>query len=376
MDRRELNKMFDGLAPAPGREKELLEKLLQDDVRRTRPMKNWRRIVVAVAAAALLVTAATAAVTSPQFSGALGKLLEVEPEDARSAELLAPGAMAVDITTESNGAALHITQVLRTKMDIVVVGEFSTAEGTVLDTGDFGESCWRPNAFRAGVGLPTFLNADGEVVELNLTGSHHAFWWSMPDEDPLDNRCLVYYVYGGYSEDMAEDMASMRVVARDFGYYVGGEHENYTTISGDWSFEVPLPQHDIGYVCRTDEAVTLQDGTDASLYKVYLSPMALEVTYRWRYAPKYMECPVRAILTSKNGDSVALDLRGYGSRLDDDGLWSSQFLIADYITQGKHGDYIDPADFQGGVLTLEWRLQDGKINSATFSLEGLEPVSP
>lgn len=61
MDRCELNKMFDGLAPAPGREEELLEKLLQDDVRRNRPVKNWRRIVVAVAAAALLVTAATAA---------------------------------------------------------------------------------------------------------------------------------------------------------------------------------------------------------------------------------------------------------------------------------------------------------------------------
>ena len=61
MDRRELNKMFDALAPDPQRERELLQKLLQDDARRKRPMKNWKRVVVGVAAAALLVTAATAA---------------------------------------------------------------------------------------------------------------------------------------------------------------------------------------------------------------------------------------------------------------------------------------------------------------------------
>lgn len=61
MDRHKLNKMFDGLAPAPGQERELLEKLLQDDMRRKKPMKNWKRIVVGVAAAALLVTGAAAA---------------------------------------------------------------------------------------------------------------------------------------------------------------------------------------------------------------------------------------------------------------------------------------------------------------------------
>lgn len=66
MDRHELNKMFDGLAPDPARERELLEKLLQDDVRGKRPMKNWKRIVVGGLAAALLVTGAAAA-ASPEL---------------------------------------------------------------------------------------------------------------------------------------------------------------------------------------------------------------------------------------------------------------------------------------------------------------------
>ena len=60
MDRHELNRMFDGLAPDPRRERELLRQLLQDDMRRKRPMKNWKQVVIGAAAAALLVTGATA----------------------------------------------------------------------------------------------------------------------------------------------------------------------------------------------------------------------------------------------------------------------------------------------------------------------------
>lgn len=61
MDRRELNRMFDQLAPEPARERELLNQLLRESARRKRPMKNWKRVVFAVAAAALLVTGAAAA---------------------------------------------------------------------------------------------------------------------------------------------------------------------------------------------------------------------------------------------------------------------------------------------------------------------------
>ena len=66
MDKRDLNRMFDALSPAPGREAELLDGLLRDGVRRKRPMKNWKRVVLGVAAAALLVTGAAAA-TGPEL---------------------------------------------------------------------------------------------------------------------------------------------------------------------------------------------------------------------------------------------------------------------------------------------------------------------
>lgn len=61
MDRRELNRMFDALAPAPGREAELLDGLLRDGKRRKNPVKNWKRMAVALAAAVLLVGTAAAA---------------------------------------------------------------------------------------------------------------------------------------------------------------------------------------------------------------------------------------------------------------------------------------------------------------------------
>ena len=61
MDRHELNRMFDGLAPGSQRERELLKKLRQEDGGRSKPVKNWKQIVAAAAAAALLVTGAAAA---------------------------------------------------------------------------------------------------------------------------------------------------------------------------------------------------------------------------------------------------------------------------------------------------------------------------
>ena len=385
MDRHELNRMFDALAPDPQRERELLKKLLQDDVRRKRPMKNWKQIVVGGLAAALLVTAATAAV--PGLSAPLWRVLGITPEDTQSMELLASGTMPVDITTECNGATLHITQVLRNRVNIVVVGEFVIAEGTVLDTGDFGVTCWKPDTFKAQI--PVFLDADGEPVESDFDGGQSCTWWSMVDEDPLDNRCSVYFRYTGYSEDMTDEIAAMRIEAKDFAYYVGGEHENYTVIPGDWSFEVPLPQEDPGYFLETNELITNLDGADVSLRKVYLSPMGIELTYLREGGRLYhgkaeddvverwygFSVSLKAALTAKDGKCVTLDWSGGGGGTTD-GMSVTRLTAVDFYALVKRGDYFDPSDFQGGTLTLEWRTETGETDSASFSLDDLQPVSP
>ena len=99
MDRHELNQMFDGLAPRPCQKRKLLEKLLRDDARRKRPMKSWKQVVLAAVAAALLVTTAAAAVV-PGLNRRLLEYLGVAPEDTKTVELLAPGAVTVDITKD------------------------------------------------------------------------------------------------------------------------------------------------------------------------------------------------------------------------------------------------------------------------------------
>ena len=138
MERHELNRMFDALTPDPRRERELLEKLLRDDARRKQPMKNWKRIVLGAAAAALLVTTAAAAVV-PGLNRRLLEYFGVAPEDTKTVELLAPGAVTVDITKESNGATLHVTQVYWDRTCIRVLADFTAPEGTVLDMGDFDD---------------------------------------------------------------------------------------------------------------------------------------------------------------------------------------------------------------------------------------------
>lgn len=67
MKQYELNRMFHALTTGPEREKALLEKILQNDTRRERPVKNRKRIAACVAVAALFMACtagAAAAVVS------------------------------------------------------------------------------------------------------------------------------------------------------------------------------------------------------------------------------------------------------------------------------------------------------------------------
>lgn len=374
MDRHELNQMFDGLTPDPQRERELLKKLLQDDVRRKRPMKNWKRVVVGVAAATLLVTAATAAV--PGLDRRLMEYLGVAPEDNQTVELLAPGAMEVDITKESNGSTLHVTQIYRDRTRIRVLADFTAPERTVLDMGDFDDpKCWTPKGFISREWTwPYFLNAEGEQLESKADGSYK--WKVLKDDDRQDNRCSMVLEYDThrYEGTLLEDAVSLWVPAIDLYYFVGGEEENETVLTGDWSFEVALPQHDVGYFWEADRVIGTLDGAEITLEKVYLSPMVLELTLvregtveeLWddgnedvRLNWWNMLCRGDSVvLTARDGTEVALT-QGSGS-----GALSQ---VARFYLE----EVADPAEIQGGTLTLNW---DG--NTITLPLDDLAPVEP
>lgn len=115
MDPRELNQMFEQLAPTPEQMQRELTRLLQEE-RKGHPMKNLKKAVVfCVAAALMLVTCAAAVVI-----GIDQRLIDFLGGGEQAQELLAPGAQPVDVTTEDNGASLHVTQVLMDRYTIQI----------------------------------------------------------------------------------------------------------------------------------------------------------------------------------------------------------------------------------------------------------------
>lgn len=373
MDRHELNRMFDGLTPYQRREQELLEKLLQDDTRRVKPMKSWKQVVVAAVAAALLVTTAAAAVV-PGLNRRLLEYFGVAPEDTKTVELLAPGAIEVDVSKESNGATLHVTQVYWDRTCIRVLADFTAPEGTVLDMGDFDDpKCWTPKGFISKEWTwPYFLNAEGEQLENKAYGSYR--WRVLKDDDRQDNRCSMVLEYNThfYEGTLLKDAVSLWVPAIDLYYFVGGEEENETVLTGDWSFEVALPQHDIGYFWQADQVIGTLDGAEVTLEKVYLSPMTLELTlvregtveefwadenenvrHNWW---NMLDQEDGVILTARDGTEVTLTQGGGSGALSQ----IKRFYLEEVT---------DPAKFQGGTLTLNW---DG--GKAVIPLDQLSPV--
>lgn len=387
MDRRELNKMFDGLNPGPARERELLDRILQDGVRRKRPMKNWKRVVIGVAAAALLVTGAAAA-TVTGVSQRLLAYLGVAPEDSQAAELLLPGAMAVDITKEDNGAALHVTQVLRDRDCVMVLADFTAPEGTQLDMGEPdppGISTFKGfgNGSSCAVG---FLNEAGGPIGKDGMVSGYG-WDVLEDDDPLDNHVSLMFTLNPLmgEAETAWAAASLRVPAVNLAYYDQEQRREVTVYSGDWSFDVPLPRKDIGWTMQMDQKVGEMDGSVMTAEELYLSPMTFELRMsreggldfgspldeqgeaaygRWMSIGNNVR---RITLTTGDGETIPLELCEGGG-----GISYNEKLVVHRLSQ-----ITDPAKFQGGTLTLEWDFYNSdEAGSVTIPLDNLTPVEP
>ena len=129
MENRELKRVFDQVKLSPERQEAMLKRLLSGE-RSGKTVKPMKKMVAILVAAALLLMACA-------FTMATGldqRILEYFGGTEEDAQLLAPGFMAVDLTsTAENGAKVYISQVYSDQRVLVLVGEMTVPEGTVLD---------------------------------------------------------------------------------------------------------------------------------------------------------------------------------------------------------------------------------------------------
>ena len=361
MEIHDLNRMFDALAPSPEQEQAVLDRLLQTE-RKGRPMKKLSKLtVIGIAAALMLVTCAAAVAT-----GLDQRLLDYFGAGPEQAELLLPGAMAVDVTAEDNGAVFHVTQVLRDRYSIAAAADFTAPEGTSLDVNG-------PIYSFGGIGHIRFLSEAGIPVEVS---SYRWKWYSLDDGDPEDNHLSILF-YLSIPEGLDRRVCSLVLPAEELMDFDWITSDNHTP---DRFLEVPLPQADIGCTQQFDQRVGELDGSAIRLKEVYLSPITMMVTLeretaisadlpleeraqrwmRWAFALDgehfaatngYEPAIDRAILTDRDGNEIPMEcLDGSAGMVN---LKQYHYLFR--LTQTT-----DVSRLQGGKLTL--RVGDGNVD--------------
>lgn len=356
MEQRDLNRMFDALAPTREQEQAVLDRLLQTE-RKGRPMKKLKKLTVLGIAAALMVISCAAAVVT----GLDQRLLDYFGASPEQAELLLPGAVPVDVTAENNGATLHISQVLMDRYYIMLLADFTAPEGVVLDRDDY--------TFDAPMGVvPDLLNRAGEPVELESGWGYQIE--VLDDGAPQDNHLSLLFcmeLSEGFQSDW--DIGGISLCNGDLVRYGAEPWDKITVCSGDWSCEVPFTWQDMGRSTQPDQAVGNLNGIGITLTELYLSPMTLRlhleseapilrefgggIGIRW----SQLVNSNNVTLTTRNGETIPLIGNG-GEVGDQDQVC---FFRLDEITALE--------DLEGGTLNI--RIEGGSVD---VPLDGLVPA--
>ena len=315
MDPRELNQMFEQLAPTPEQMQRELTRLLQEE-RKGYPMRHLKKmVVIGVAAALMLVTCAAAVVI-----GIDQRLIDFLGGGEQAQELLAPGAQPVDVTTEDNGASLHVTQVLMDRYTILILSDFTAPEGTVLDMAeDVNGDLLRGFSGMDG-SLPSLLDSAGEPIDLGQSWSYYVN--VLDDGDPLDNHLTLLSrmeLSEGIQPDW--DIQELSMPAVDLIRFDPEAEDIVTVYSGDWSCQFPVSWQDMGRSMQMNQVVGQVDDVNIAVTNIYLSPMTLQLQLE-RETPVPLHSPeavggvfgrwVSALnvdgvtLTTKDGQTVPL----------------------------------------------------------------------
>ena len=364
----DLNRMFDALAPTPEQEQAGLDRLLQTE-RKVVPMKKLKKLTVIGIAAALMVISCAAAVVT----GIDRRLLDYFGAGPEQAELLAPGAMPIDVTAEDNGATLHVAQVLMDRYNIMLLADFTAPKGTVLDLGREADdiSC----AFDSGsigASVPDLLDQTGRPVPYSGWG-----WKTivLDDEDPLDHHLSLLFrltLDEGVQPDW--EIGGISMYNGDLMRHGENPWDIITVWSGDWSCEVPFTWQDIGRSIQPNQVIGQLDGRDITLTDIYLSPLTLRIRYQ-RYPlgvspPHTRTQPIdyrwnhvlesdNITLTTREGRTVDLIVEGYAGTSN---FWDHRDIY-------HLAEITALEDLEGGTLNI--RIEGGSVD---VPLDGLVPV--
>lgn len=365
MENRELKRVFDQVKLSPERQEAMLERLLSGERSRktVRPMK--KTVAVLVAAALMLMACAFTVAT-----GLDQRILEYFGGTEEDAQLLAPGFMAVDLTsTAENGAEVHISQVYSDRRSVVIVGEMTAPDGTVLNQDNYRFEDWslRPRGTdgsepNGGYGSST-IHGGAEI-------------WT--DEAPGDNTMSFLQVYHYEVENRDQNIANKLTLATEIecfeltlgnlkGCTEGGDWPTApVVVPGEWTFEIPLSGKDFGWTVEPEQTIELE-GETVQVEEIYLSPVGLSVR-----------------LTHENGNLMTL-VKTWEAQENGGDPWSYSVILRDQNGRAIEGsvpysgyspytgqmlfnfdEIYDPAQFQGGTVT---------ILGQTFSLDNLQPVA-
>ncbi len=356
-----LRRVFDQVKPSPEQKEAMLRRLLEPE-RKVKPMKKLKKLTVVGIAAALMVISCAAAVVT----GLDQRLLDYFGADQEQAELLAPGAVPVDVTVEDNGAALHVSQVLMDRYHIMLLADFTGPEGTVLDRDDYGFDV--PAGFMDGP-----LDQSGESIDIK-----GGWGWTLEvldDGDPTDNHLtLLFQLTLDEGVQPNWKISGVSMCNRDLIRYGEKPWDKIVVWPGNWSCEVPFTWQDIGRSIQPNQVIGQLNGTDITLTEVYLSPMTLKIHYQ-RYPlgihpPHTRTQPIdyqwnhvldtdNMTLTTRDGQTVDLIVKGFAGTSD---FWDhdSIYHLAE-ITALE--------DLEGGTLNV--RIEGGSVD---IPLEGLVPA--
>jgi len=294
-------------------------------------------------------------------------------------DLLLPGAMAVDITKEDNGATLHVSQILRDRSSIMVLADFTAPEGTVLNTGKQDVS---GNWFSFMSENACFVNEAGIPIGDGLVLSYN--WEVLEDDDPLDNHIALMLTLNPdpLSELTLQSATAVQIPAENLSYIAGQGFEPETVYSGDWIVQIPLPQKDIGWTMQVNQVIGELDGATVTAEELYLSPMTFKLCLRREGGLDFL-APLdeqgeaalsrwlsignnvqRLTLITRDGEPIPLELCN-GGLID----------LEEKAVVHRLSKITDPAKFQGGMLTIEWDFHDSEESgSVTIPLDDLAPV--